>query len=76
MFAGMELQGRMVSLLAQTLRTGSKQLFSNLRVRVTVEGLRGFSDDLSYRPQVQERAKSVASFYNQSAIDAAAAKVS
>jgi len=34
------------------------------------------SDDLSYKPQVQERARSVTSFYNQSAIDVAAAKTS
>ena len=36
---------------------------------------RNRSDDLSYKPQVQERARSVTSFYNQSAIDVAAAKV-
>ena len=37
---------------------------------------RNWSDDLQYRPHVQERARSVTSFYNQSAIDLAAAKVS
>ena len=37
---------------------------------------RNWSDDLQYRPQVNERARSVTSFYNQSAIDTAAAKVS
>ena len=34
------------------------------------------TDDLQYQAQAQERARSVTSFYNQSAIDAAAAKVS
>ena len=37
---------------------------------------RNWSDDLQYRPHVLERAKSVTSFYNQSAIDSAASKVS
>ena len=36
---------------------------------------RKFTDDLSHKPQVNERARSVTSFYYQSAIDAAAAKV-
>ena len=38
---------------------------------------RNWSDDSQYRPQIQgERARSVTSFYNQSAIDTAASKVS
>ena len=61
--------------LARTL-LARKQLPPNTKGVLYMFSTRNSSDDLSYRPQLQERAKSVASFYNQSGIDAAAAKVS
>ena len=52
---------------------GRSSLSKSLTGMVYIRRMR--SDDLSYKPQVQERARSVTSFYNQSAIDVAAAKV-
>ena len=52
---------------------------ANFKVSPTQDSKRHRSDDLSYNPQLKgeaERARSVTSFYNQSAIDSAANKVS
>jgi len=44
--------------------------------RTASRAVRDLTDDFSVRPQIQERTKSVSSFYNQSAIDAAATTTS
>lgn len=58
------------------LRRLSSSVCVGVQKRVFLVSTRKLTDDFSVKPQVQEVHKSVTSFYNQSAIDAAAATTS